>query len=104
MIYIFWTCRNTEEAQNVAKLLLEKRLVACASILPEVESLYRWKGKIEIGKETKVIFKTQSKHFDPICQLILEHGSYDVPEISQIAVVGAHLPYLSWLQEETESY
>lgn len=49
MIQIQWTCATTQEARKGATLLLEKRLIACANIIPQVESLYLWKGVIEIG-------------------------------------------------------
>ncbi len=101
MIYIFWTCGNREEAKKIIHLLLEKRLIACASIVPEVESIYRWEGKIEEAKEVKVILKTQAKWFEPICALILKHGSYEVPEISQVDVAAGNPRYLSWVVDET---
>lgn len=102
MIYIFWTCRDREEAKKIARSLLDKRLIACASIWPEVESIYRWEGKIEEGKEAKVILKTEARHFEAICQLIRKEGSYEVPEISQIQVTKANPQYASWLRQETE--
>jgi periplasmic divalent cation tolerance protein len=102
MIYIFWTCKDKEEAKKIIFGLLDKRLVACASILPEVESIYRWEGKIEEGKEVKVIFKTQSKCFDLICSYIIEKGSYQVPEVLQVDVAKGNPRYLSWVKEETD--
>jgi len=81
--------------------LLDQHLIACASILPEVESIYRWEGKIEEGKEVKVMLKTQVKWFDSIVALIRQHGSYEVPEISQVDVVKCNPQYLAWVMEET---
>ena len=101
MIYIFWTCRSREEAKKIIFGLLDRHLVACASIFPEVESIYRWEGKIEEGKEVKVILKTQSKHFDPICKYILENGSYEVPEILQVDIPKGNPRYFAWVKEET---
>jgi periplasmic divalent cation tolerance protein len=101
MIYIFWTCRNKEEAKKIISGLIDKNLVACASIFPEIESIYRWEGKIEHGNEVKVILKTQAKHFDPICKYILEHGSYEVPEILQVDVPKGNPKYLEWVLQET---
>lgn len=103
MIYIFWTCANREEAKKIAHLLLEKRMIACASILPQVESIYRWKGKIEEATETKVIFKTEERHFDSIRKLIEKEGSYEVPEIVQVEIVQGNPSYLSWVFQETET-
>ncbi|HSX04190.1 MAG TPA: divalent cation tolerance protein CutA, partial [Rhabdochlamydiaceae bacterium] len=54
-IYINWTCRNLEEARKVARHLIEKKLVACANIIPHIESLYLWNDKIETDQEVKVI-------------------------------------------------
>jgi periplasmic divalent cation tolerance protein len=100
MVYIFWTCRDRGEAKIIARLLLEKKLIACASLLAEVESLYRWKGEIEEAKEVKVLLKTQSQHFASICQVIVEQGSYEVPEISQVEVTQTLPSYLAWLKED----
>ncbi len=104
MIYIFWTCKDREEAKKIIFGLLDKRLVACASILPEVESIYRWEGKIEEGKEAKIILKTQSEHFDAISNYIIEKGSYVVPEIIQVNIAKGNPRYLSWVEEETEKH
>jgi periplasmic divalent cation tolerance protein len=100
MNYIFWTCRDREEAKRIARLLLEKNLIACASLIPQVQSLYRWKGKVEEGEEVKVILKTQKKHFEAICDCILREGSYEVPEIVQIDTSHVYAPYAAWLKEE----
>ena len=102
MIYIFWTCKNKEEAKEIIFGLLDKRLIACASILPEIESIYRWQGKIEEGKEAKIMLKTQAKHFDLICNYIVENGSYQVPEILQVDVSKGNPRYISWVKDETE--
>ena len=103
MIYVFWTCRTKEEAGKIIHQLLDQRLIACASILPEIESIYRWEGKIEEGKEVKVILKTQAEHFNSICHAIQKQGSYEVPEISQIDVTKANPKYLSWVVQETST-
>lgn len=101
MIYIFWTCKEREEAKEIIFGLLSQRLIACASLFPDVESIYRWEGKIEESKEVKVILKTQAEHFEAICKYILEKGSYQVPEILQVNISKGNPRYLSWIQEET---
>ena len=101
MIYIFWSCRDKTEAKKIIHRLLDKRLIACASIFPEVESIYRWEGKIEESQEVKVILKTQGKHYDAIQNYILSQCSYEVPEILQIEIVQGNPRYLSWVSEET---
>ena len=100
MIYVFWTCANPEEAKKIARGLLERRWFACASILPAVESVYRWEGNVEESKEAKVILKTKRELFADIRDYILKHGSYQVPEISAVKVEIANPSYLKWLEEE----
>lgn len=103
MIYIFWTAKDKEEAHRIVEILLAQRLIACASLIDGVESIYRWEGKIEKSREVKVIFKTVGKHFDPICHWIQKEGSYKVPEVTQLEVAKANPDYLSWLETETNS-
>ena len=101
MIYIFWSCREKSEAKKIIHGLLDKRLIACASLLPEVESIYRWEGKIEMSQEVKVILKTASNHFEAIQNYIQTHCSYEVPEIIQVDIAQGNPQYLSWIAEET---
>ena len=103
MIYIFWSCRDKIEAKKIIHQLLNQRLIACASIFPGVESIYRWAGKIEESEEVKVILKTDPKHFDSIHKMIQTHGSYEVPEIVQIDISRGNSRYLSWIGQETTS-
>jgi periplasmic divalent cation tolerance protein len=83
--------------------LLNRRLIACASIFPEVESIYRWEGTIEESAEVKVILKTVPKHFGAIQTVIRTHCSYEVPEIVQIDIPRGNSHYLSWIGQETSS-
>ncbi len=104
MIYIFWTCRNIEEAKKIIHGLLDKRWIACASIFPEVESIYRWEGKIEESIETKIILKTRLKHFETIREYIETNCSYEVPEILQVDIAQGATRYMSWVAEETATH
>lgn len=100
MIYIFWTCKDSGEAKRILRDLIEKQLVACASIFP-VESVYRWAGKIEESMETKVILKTQEIHFESISNYIQSQCSYEVPEIVQVNIQKGSLRYLQWVLDST---
>ncbi len=101
MIYIFWSCRNPEEAKRIIHGLLNERLIACASIYPQVESIYRWEGKVEEDIEAKVILKTTANHFDGIRDYIAAHCSYEVPEIVQVEISEGNPAYIAWLTQET---
>jgi periplasmic divalent cation tolerance protein len=102
MIYVFWSAQGPKEAKRIIHSLLEKRLIACASIVPEVESVYRWKGRIEESQESKVILKTQAKHFESILSFIKKEGSYDVPEVSSLKIEKGNSQYLEWLEGEVD--
>ena len=86
---------------KVAHGLLEAHLIACASILPGVESIYRWEGKIEESQEVKVILKTVHSQYAATQKYIQSHCSYEVPEIAQIRVTDGNPAYLSWVEKET---
>ncbi|MBX9744708.1 MAG: divalent-cation tolerance protein CutA [Chlamydiales bacterium] len=101
MIYVFWTCRDIPEAKKIIHGLLDEHLIACASILPGVESIYRWEGKIEESQEVKVILKTTCSRYDVVQKYIQSHCSYEVPEIVQIHVADGNSTYLSWVVKET---
>lgn len=101
LIYVFWTCRDKQEAKKIIHRLLDQRLIACASIFPEVESIYRWEGKIEESQEVKVILKTALNHFDAVQIHIQKHCSYEVPEILQVDIAQGNPRYLSWVVQET---
>lgn len=102
-VLILWTCESKTVAKEMAEKLLQKKLIACASIFPVVESLFHWNGKIDHAQECKVFFKTQSLHFFAIREVILSNSSYEVPEILQIPVEQGHSDYLTWLMKETRT-
>lgn len=101
MIYVLWSSASPEEAAKIARALLDQRLIACGSILPEVTSIYRWNGVIETATEVKVIFKTREKHFEAIRKYIEENCSYETPEIVSILIGTVSPKYLKWLIKET---
>ena len=101
MIYIFWTAADFQEAEAIARGLVEEKLVACGTLLPKVQSIYRWQGKVERSEEVKVLFKTRSSLFERVTSYICKHTSYTVPEIAAVEVQKVFPPYLAWLMEQT---
>ncbi len=99
-VLILWTSKDLPEARQIAQALLEARLIACASIIPKVESLFSWQGKIESAEECKIFLKTDARYFEAVKEKILSRCSYEVPEILQIEITGGNPAYLSWLQNE----
>jgi periplasmic divalent cation tolerance protein len=99
MIEIHWTCGSLDEARRVSRYLVQERFVACAQIIPWIESVYMWNNQLETAQETKVVFKTVSEKFETIKKIILENSKYDVPEITSFAIEQVNPAYLEWLRE-----
>ena len=98
-IQIEWTCPTLEEGRKIARELVEQKLVACANIVSHIESIYHWEGKVESDQEVKVLFKTESIHFERIKSYIETHASYDVPAILAIPILDGNAGYLKWISE-----
>ena len=96
-IVVFMTAANGEEATRLAEMLVGANLAACVQILPEMESVYRWQGKIERQAEVLLIAKTTIGKFDDLEREVRALHSYDTPEIIAIPVVTGSAPYLEWL-------
>ncbi|MCX5707254.1 MAG: divalent-cation tolerance protein CutA [Candidatus Omnitrophica bacterium] len=96
---IFITVANKKEANYIAEVLLKKRLVACVNIVDKIESLFRWKGKIDRAKENLLIVKTRKSKLSQIIKLVKSVHSYEVPEIIALPIVAGFKPYLNWIDE-----
>lgn len=96
-IAVFMTAANREEAVQLAEMLVEKRLAACVQILPEVESVYRWHGRIERQREVLLIAKTTAAKFEELETEVRARHSYETPEIVAVPFTAASEPYLAWL-------
>lgn len=99
MISIYVTCKDEDEAEKIAKKLLEKRLIACANISP-IKSLYWWKGKINNDEEVAMIMKTKKGKFEEIKNEIKKIHSYEVPCICSWDIKQVNEEYSKWLDEE----
>ena len=98
-IVVLSTCASPEEAEKVARTLVEKRLAACVNILPAVRSIYRWKGAIEDEKETLLLIKSSRALFGELRAEIEKLHSYEVPEAIAIPIVDGLERYLEWMAD-----
>lgn len=98
---IYVTFANLQEAKKIIKILLEKKLIACANLFDNASSLYLWEGKLETSNEVIGFLKTQKKNFSIISDLITKHHSYDCPCILQLKIIGGNDVYLQWLKDNT---
>ena len=96
-IIVFMTAASPEEATRIADMLVEAKLAACVQILPQIESVYRWKGKIERSPEVLLIAKTELEKFAELEERVRAIHSYDIPEIVAVPSAAISAPYLEWL-------
>jgi len=101
-IVVFITAANGEEASRLAEMLVGAHLAACVQILPEMESVYRWQGKIERQAEILILAKTTRGRFEELEREVRALHSYDTPEIIAVPVVAGSAPYLKWLSSATD--
>lgn len=103
MILIYSLYPDITTAKKSVHSLLSRRLVACANIIPGMQSIYRWQGKVEEASEVIVIFKTQTQLFETCRAEIKKEHPYEVPCIIEIEIKQGDQDYLNWLKEETTS-
>src|SRR3954447_15326631 len=92
------TAGSEDEARKIARHLVENHLAACVNIVPQMESLYRWQGKIQSSREWLLLIKSNAKKFPEIKQAIAELHSYDLPECIALAIEDGSREYLEWLE------
>jgi periplasmic divalent cation tolerance protein len=97
------TFPDVDTARRIARRLVTEKLVACANILPAVESIYRWKEKIETGDETLVFFKLPQERAAAFQEKLRSIHPYDVPEIIWLTIQNGLPDYLKWVEEMTQT-
>ena len=95
------TIGTPEEASRLADALLGAGVIACASIIPSVDSHFRWQGKPEREAEALLVIKTAASRVNDVVSLVKELHPYDVPEVIALPIVGGSSEYLEWVSEET---
>jgi periplasmic divalent cation tolerance protein len=99
-IVVLCTCAAAEEAERIARKLVEKRLAACVNVLAGAHSVFRWRGAIEETPEWLLIIKCRRDLFGDMRAEIERLHSYEVPEILALAVVDGSQAYLGWMERE----
>ncbi|MBP1661851.1 MAG: CutA1 divalent ion tolerance protein [Thermoplasmatales archaeon] len=98
---IYSTTDTLETARTIARCLVTEKLVACVHILPKIESIYRWQGKIEEATEYVLLAKTMKRNIQQTIQRIRTLHPYEVPEILVLPAVGGLKEYLEYVDVET---
>lgn len=98
-IAVITTVGSKKEARRLAMALVKHKLAACAQI-EKIDSIYAWKGKIEHGREYRVLFKTTAERYDAIEGAIRDMHSYELPAIHALPFERAFAPYAAWIEDE----
>jgi periplasmic divalent cation tolerance protein len=94
---VLTSCGSLEEARRIARALVDRELAACVNIVPQVESVYRWQGKVETATEHMLIIKTTVEVFDRVREALSELHSYELPECIEIGIEDGSAAYLQWI-------
>ena len=96
-VIILTTASSNKEAEIIGSKLVENKLAACVNIIPNVKSIYRWKGKINKDSEYLLIIKTVKRVEKEVFENIRKLHSYDTPEMITIPITGGEKSYMNWL-------
>ena len=99
LIVLFITTPTAAEAEQISRVLLNEKKIACANILPGVSSLFWWQDKLDSAQETLLIIKTKATLLAEIVELVKELHSYEVPEIIALPVIGGNEDYVKWVSQ-----
>jgi periplasmic divalent cation tolerance protein len=94
---VLTTLATPEEAAELGRVLVEERLAACVTLIPAVQSIYRWKGEVESSTETLLLIKTGPEQLAALESRLHELHSYETPEFLVLKVDACSQPYLDWL-------
>ena len=95
------TTDSPDEAERLARGLVEHRLAACVQIVGPIRSAFRWEGSVSVETEWQLVAKTAAARVGELTAWIAAEHSYDVPEVIAVPVVGGHAPYLQWVLAES---
>uniref|UniRef100_A0A8C8VNQ8 CutA divalent cation tolerance homolog n=1 Tax=Pelusios castaneus TaxID=367368 RepID=A0A8C8VNQ8_9SAUR len=95
----FVTCPSEQVAKEIARALVEKHLAACVNIVPQITSIYEWKGKIEEDGEVLLMIKTRSSRIPALTDLVRSMHPYEVAEVIALPIEQGNAPYLQWVGE-----
>jgi periplasmic divalent cation tolerance protein len=93
------TCADREQAERIAHRLVEQQVAACVNILPGVQSIYRWQGKVDSAGEVLMLIKTRADLVPEVEMTIASLHSYQVPEFLVLPVFGGSHAYFAWLTD-----
>jgi periplasmic divalent cation tolerance protein len=100
---VLTTAGSEEEARKIARHLVENRLAACVNIVPQIESIYRWQGKVDSSREWLLLVKTNQERFPAVRDAIRKLHSYELPECVVLNIEDGSSDYLQWLADSVKT-
>lgn len=101
LILIFTSLPDRDNADRLARILVESRAAACVNILAGCASVYRWQGRIEKADEVPMLIKTRASLYPQVERTIRAHHPYELPEIISVSLSTGSPAYLQWILDET---
>ena len=101
-LLVLSTAGSESEARKIAQTLVEHKLAACVNIVPRIQSIYRWEGKVEQAEEYLLLIKTVKAREEQVRTAICELNAYDLPECIAIPIESGSADYLKWLSDSVE--
>ena len=97
-IVVLSTCATEDEAEKIARLLVEEHLAACVNVIPRMRSFYRWNGAVESAEECLLVIKSARDLFERLRAVLGQAHSYEVPEAIAIPILDGAENYMNWLE------
>lgn len=101
-VLVLSTAGSETEARKIAQELVERKLAACVNIIPRIQSIYRWEGKVESAEEFLMLIKTTTGRTQDVQATIRELHSYELPEFVVISMQDGGAEYLRWIAESVQ--
>jgi periplasmic divalent cation tolerance protein len=103
IVLVLTTVGESTDIDGLAATLVDERLAACVNVLPAMDSIYRWQGRVERDRERQVVIKTTAARVTALRERLLQLHPYEVPELLVLAVTDGAQSYLDWVRAETAS-
>ncbi|MEN3028795.1 MAG: divalent-cation tolerance protein CutA [Aquificaceae bacterium] len=97
--YVVFITAPVEKGKELGEYIIQNKLGACVNVVPEVNSIYWWKGNIERDRESLLVVKTSAKKFEELLRAVKSIHPYTVPEIIALPIVAGNEDYLKWIDD-----
>ncbi|CAN6290419.1 unnamed protein product [Urochloa humidicola] len=101
-IVVYVTVPNREAGKKLSQSIISEKLAACVNIVPGIESVYWWEGKVQSDAEELLIIKTRESLLDALTEHVKANHEYDVPEVIALPITGGNSKYLEWIKNSTK--